>query len=44
MTPNNEERVSKHGEKHVKTELRIFAIQTIEDLFERSIYTHFASV
>ncbi|MEH6847821.1 MULTISPECIES: hypothetical protein [Bacillus cereus group] len=35
MTPNNEERVSKHGGKHVKTELRTFATQTIDDLFER---------
>ncbi|WP_255290186.1 hypothetical protein [Bacillus cereus] len=36
MTPNNEGTVSKHGGKHVKTELRIFATQTIDDLFERS--------
>ncbi|OFC91219.1 hypothetical protein BTGOE4_37190 [Bacillus thuringiensis] len=35
MTLNNEGTVSKHKGKRVKTELRIFATQTIDDLFER---------
>lgn len=35
MTLNNEETVSKHKGTRVKTYLRIFAIQTIDDLFER---------
>ncbi|MGE7850949.1 hypothetical protein ACQKNN_07940 [Bacillus paramycoides] len=42
MTSNNEGTVSKRKEKRVKKELRTFATQTIDDLFEKFYYAKVA--